>query len=412
MVDTTNVLLAISIILFVGFFAEFIFKKTNIPDILILIILGFIIGPYGMKYVSPADVITLAPIFTTFALLFLLFDGAFSIDIQSLARGTIKGVQITLFNFILSIIIITIISVLFGIKIQIAILLGFILGGISSAFVIPVIRQLKVKGPTCSMLTLESAITDVLCIVSSFTVIQIITLNTFNINDVLSRLFGLFAIAGLVGMGAGIVWILLNIFIFKEHKSYMVTIAYLIMVYVVTEYLSGNGTIATLFFGLMLKNSKALTAQFLSLLSFVGLVEKNKRLETQFEVNVTTPSEKFFYSQLSFFLKTFFFVYIGILFDISELWPVIIGGVIAIAIMFVRRLSRYVTKDLKQVDQALISSIFARGLAAAAIAQVVIEQNIPNTEMLPEIIYSVIIFTIVLSSANIFLLKRKYAQKI
>lgn len=409
MIDATNVLFLISIILGVGFFAEFLFKKTYIPDILILIILGFIIGPYGLKYVAPSQVIDLAPIFTTFALLFLLFEGAFSIDLKSLISGAIKSTKITLFNFVLSALIVAIIAALFGIEIKIAILLGFILGGISSAFVIPVIQQLKVKGETYSILTLESAGTDVLCIVSAFTLMEIITLNTFSISSVLLRMSGLFAIAGIVGISAGIIWLFLTLFIFKEHKSYMITIAYLILVYVVTEYLSGNGTIATLFFGLMLKNSKNLSSKFFTLLSNIGLLEKNKKLESTYEVNITTPSEKFFYSQISFFLKTFFFVYIGILFDLSQGWLVLIGGVIAVSILLVRRMSKYVTKDLKSMDQELVSGIFARGLAAAAIAQVVIEAQIPNTQMLPGIVYSVIIFTIMLSSASIFWIKRKYA---
>jgi cell volume regulation protein A len=148
MVDVTSALLGVSIILFVGFFAEFMFKKLDVPDILILIILGFIIGPFGLRYISPDQVKPLAPIFTTFALLFLLFDGAFSTSLNSLTKGAIKSTKITFFNFFLSVIVISIIAALFGIELKIALLLGFILGGISSAFVIPIIQQLKVKGAT------------------------------------------------------------------------------------------------------------------------------------------------------------------------------------------------------------------------------------------------------------------------
>jgi NhaP-type Na+/H+ or K+/H+ antiporter len=193
----------------------------------------------------------------------------------------------------------------------------------------------------------------------------------------------------------------------------MITIAYLILVYVITDYLSGNGTIATLFFGLVLSNSMAITKKLLALLTNIGLIKKSKsdKLSLKYEVNVITSTEKFFYSQISFLLKTFFFVYIGLLFDLSQIWLVLIGAVIAIAILFTRRLSKYMTKDLKLLDQELIAGIFSRGLAAAAITQVVIGQNIPNTQMLPGIVYSAIIFTIILSSASIFWIKRKYVSK-
>jgi NhaP-type Na+/H+ or K+/H+ antiporter len=412
-VEVTSALLGVSIILFVGFLAEFLFKKLDVPDILILIILGFIIGPFGLKYVTPSQLSTLAPIFTTFALLFLLFDGAFSMSLQSLTKGAVKSTKITIFNFTLSAIVVSVIAALFGIDLKIALLLGFILGGISSAFVIPIIQQLKIKGATYSILTIESAITDVLCIVSAFTLIQIITLNTFSISNVLLRIFGLFFIAGTIGIIAGILWIIITIIIFKEHKSYMITIAYLILIYVITEYLSGNGTIATLFFGLVLSNSMAITRKLLAFSTSIGLIKesRSKKLSVKYEVHVITTTEKFFYSQISFLLKTFFFVYIGILFDLSQLWLVLIGSVIAIAILFTRRMSKYLTKDLKVFDQELIAGIFARGLAAAAITQIVIEQHIPNTQMLPGIVYSTIIFTIILSSASIFWLKKKYVTK-
>ncbi len=60
----TLTLLSISLILFFGFFAEFVFRKFGLPDVLFLIILGFIIGPYGFDYISPGQLIEIAPIFT------------------------------------------------------------------------------------------------------------------------------------------------------------------------------------------------------------------------------------------------------------------------------------------------------------------------------------------------------------
>ena len=48
--DVVIVLLAVSLILFFGFFAEFIFKRLSIPDILFLIVLGFVIGPNVLGY--------------------------------------------------------------------------------------------------------------------------------------------------------------------------------------------------------------------------------------------------------------------------------------------------------------------------------------------------------------------------
>ena len=70
----TNTLFAIGLILFFGFFADFLFRKLNVPDVIFLILLGFSIGPHGFNYVNPDSFGNIAPIFTTFTLLFLLFE--------------------------------------------------------------------------------------------------------------------------------------------------------------------------------------------------------------------------------------------------------------------------------------------------------------------------------------------------
>ncbi len=404
MVEALFVLLGISIILFLGFFAEFLFKKIHVPDVLFLLLIGFLLGPYAFNVVNPGDIKDIAPIFTTFALLFLLYDGAFNISLKSLLTGAMKSLYITLVNFFISTIIISGIMFLFGYELLISILTGCILGGISSAFVIPLLKQLNVKGETYSVLMLESAITDVLCIVSAFAVMEIIKASTFNFQIVISKIASLFAIAGLIGILAGVIWVFLTIKVFKEHKSYMITIAYLILVYGITEFLHGNGAIAALFFGLVLKNSKELTEIFGNIMH--GPEKQTKKGESSYGVNVTTQSEEFFYSQISFFLKTFFFVYIGLLFNVADVRLIIIGAIVAVAIMISRNLSRFTFKKFSLYDQTLIASTFARGLAAAAIAQVVIMYGIPRGAEIVNITYSVIIFTIFLSSIKIFMLKK------
>lgn len=114
MVEVLIIFLIASIIIFFGFFAEFLFYRFKIPDVLLLIIFGFVLGPYALKYVVPDSLISIAPVFTTFALLFLLFDGAFNIDLVSFVKGLGKGMLITLYNFFISSIAIALISMLFG----------------------------------------------------------------------------------------------------------------------------------------------------------------------------------------------------------------------------------------------------------------------------------------------------------
>lgn len=399
--DVVVILLAIGLILFFGQFAEFIFRKLSIPDVLFLILLGFILGPNVLGYVSPGSLAVIAPVFTTFTLLFLIFDGAFNIHLASLIRELSHSLVLTLFNFFISSAIIMAVLVIAGFPWLISLLAGFILGGVSSSFVIPILKEIKISERLFSLLTLESALTDVFCIVFSLTVIEIIRFGSFGVKAMVGQLISLFAVAGFIGMLAGVIWIVLSVKVFKN-PNYMITIAYLLIVYALTDFLGGNGAIAALFFGLMLKNSKQLTA------ILHGITKKVKSRKKKIPIHsVIRPSEEFFYHQVSFLLKTFFFVYIGILIDIQDWKALLIGVLISFVLMGSRIASSLLTKKMEPDNRSLVNAIFARGLAAAVIVQLVIEAGIMHADFIAKVTYVVITGTIVLSSVRVFLVKRK-----
>jgi len=414
--DVALILLAVSLILFFGFFAEWIFKKISIPDVLFLIILGFILGPYVLNYVGPEDLLGAAPIFITFTLVFLIFDGAFNIRLSALVREFSQSFVLTLFNFIISTVVVSalVFVIAWAMKLNgftwsIALLTGFLLGGVSSSFAIPVLKQMNISEKLYSLLTLESALTDVFCIVFSLTVIEAYKLGSLGLQGALTNLTAQFAVAGLVGLIGGVIWIILIIKVFKEH-NYMMTIAYLLLIYFIAEFLKGNGAIAALFFGLMLKNSKQLSSILKGIVT-TEAKKKKKALKGDLGVSVTTPSEEFFYHQISFFLKTFFFVYIGLLLDLSDWKALTIGIVLSVVIMIARSASNVLTRRMEPLNRTLVTSVFARGLAAAAIAQLAIIAEIPHAIFIAKITYVVITGTIILSSIKVFFVKRRLPEK-
>tara|TARA_Y100000310_G_C20424845_1_gene688538 strand:- start:161 stop:832 length:672 start_codon:yes stop_codon:yes gene_type:complete len=191
----------------------------------------------------------------------------------------------------------------------------------------------------------------------------------------------------------------------------MISIAYLLLVYVLTESLDGNGAIAALFLGLILKNSKELTIMFKRLKSKAE-GEKSTRIKKDatidyYGASVTTPSEQLFYHQISFFVKTFFFVYIGILINLNDGWALFIGGVLALACMASRFTASMLLKGFRGPDKLLISTMFARGLAAAALIQIVVQSGIAHGALIANVTNNVVTFTIILSSIAIFISKDK-----
>lgn len=406
MMDINSILFIISSIVFLGYLAEWVFKKINVPDTLVLIVVGFIIRVSGLG-ITPESLGTIAPLFTTFTLLFLMFDGALYIDLRSLTEGFGTGMAIGFTGFMTSSIAISAIFFFIVGDVMLALMLGFALGGISSAFVIPILKQLTIEKKIYSVLTLESALTDVFSIVFAITMIELQVLKVFEVKSILSQIASLFFVAGFLGVIAGAVWIFLEDKLIEKDRNYMMTIAYVVLLYFLAEFLGGNGAIAAMTFGIVIANSKILV-------DLTNRIRRKKKAAAVEEapagekpVIVVSRREKRFYEEIAFFVKTFFFVYIGLLLNFNDLKAVLAGTGIAIVIMFLRTIVSFLTKKYKKENRVLINSLFARGIAPAAIILIAVQKGLITDQSIVDTVYFVITATIILSSIRVFLYKRQ-----
>ena len=167
-------LLVAAIIIFLGVTGEAFFKRTGIPDIAFLMILGVIVGPvFG---IVPTDiVIKIVPYFAAIALIIIMFDGGLNLDIRNVIRTAHYALLLSILGFVTSIIVVTIIA-LYGLGWNMieSVLLGVIVGGSSSIIVFGLVRRLPISDETKSMLSLESAVTDILVTITAFVLFDIL----------------------------------------------------------------------------------------------------------------------------------------------------------------------------------------------------------------------------------------------
>ncbi len=388
-IDTTFA--AIGVIIILGFLSDLIFSRTNIPDVFWLILIGMLIGPV-MGIVKPDSFGNAATIFTSFALLFILFEGGLHIRIKDLMRSMYGATTITLVNFVLSVIVITFIASFFGWSLVNSLLLGTMLGGTSSAVVVPIVKKLQMSKNNSLVLILESAFTDVLCIVATLTIIQIVKLNSVSLGGILNSLFGSFAIAIFMGGVIGFFWILLLEKFESLSRSYISTIGVLMIVFGLTEFSGASGAIAGLTFGIVMGNSR----KILSL------------AEGEEETDALSSSARAFFSQISFFVKTFFFVYIGVLTSLSEWRLIALGLAIAAAVFIIRPVSVKLAYRPQEngEEKPIMESMVPKGLAAAVLAQVPMQYGIPDSDQILTPVFAAIFFTIALTTLLVFLVKR------
>lgn len=111
--------------------------------------------------------------------------------------------------------------------------------------------------------------------------------------------------------------------------------------------------------------------------------------------------------EITFLLKTFFFLYLGLLISLKELNIVLIGGLIALCIFVTRYLAVKLLFPAKKGQTLLevltLTSMGPRGLACAVLATIPLRLGFPGGESIQQILFATIPFSIFLTAAFVFL---------
>ncbi|MGC9310621.1 MAG: cation:proton antiporter [Candidatus Aenigmatarchaeota archaeon] len=382
-----------AIIIFLGFAGELVFKKTNIPDVLWLMIFGVVIS-HVLGYTQTEAMESFAAIFTTFALIFILFEGALHLRVREIFKGVYGGSLLSVVNFVASALVIIAITQILGYRPVQSVLLGTILGGTSSAVAIPIVKRLNISKQAVSSLVLESALSDVLCIVGTLTVAGVYVAGVLDIAGVINILMDKFVVALFIGGAGGYLWLHVLRRISHHAKSYMITVAFLLMIYSFATYIHSEGAMAALAFGLVLGNSDR-------------IMKLKPGGDPNSGQSTIKSSEIFFYAEISFLVKSFFFVYLGMILNFMSPAPYIIGGAIVAGLYLVRPVSTLIAgRMLMPEDRAVTDSMIPKGLAAAVlVSQPEVMMLMPDGTR--SVVLAVILISIILCTIFVFLAERK-----
>ena len=253
------ILLAAGVVIFLGVAGEAFFKKTGIPDVAFLMILGVIIGPvFGI--IQAEAVIQVVPYFAALALIIIMFDGGLNLDIKHVIKTAHYSLTLALVGFILSVIIISVGAhyVLEWTWLE-SILLASIVGGSSSAIVFGLVRNIRISEKTKSILSFESAVTDILATIIAFILFEAVLAGHFDLQT-LQETIGRAVIVGLVlGFGVGIPWMYISTKFGNAQHAYMLTLSILFVLFFLANSFGESGALTALVFGLMIGNKRHLS---------------------------------------------------------------------------------------------------------------------------------------------------------
>jgi cell volume regulation protein A len=377
-------LLAASVVIILGVLGEAFFKKTGIPDIAFLMVLGIIIGPI-LGIVQPAAVIEIVPYFAALALIIIMFDGGYNLHIGNVLKTAHFAVILVILGFAVSVGIVTGLAHYgLGWEWLDSILLGTIVGGSSSIIVFGLVRKLRISDEAKSMLSFESALTDILSTIVAFVLFEAVLTGNFSA-DLLGETIGRAVLVGLIlGFGVGIPWMFVVSKLSNAQHNYMLTLGVLFLLFFLANSFGESGALTALVFGLMLGNKKYLL----------------KKLRIKLPEHTIDNS---LHSQVTFIVRAFFFVFVGLLASFGQFEYVIFGIVAAVAIYIGRIIitKTALVRGFSKLDKKVTSVMIPRGLAAAVLATIPLTMGLQNGEAYPQIVFFILLTSVIITTIGL-----------
>jgi NhaP-type Na+/H+ or K+/H+ antiporter len=334
-----TLIIAASVIIILSFIFNVIAKKTNIPSVLMLILLGVIIQT---SFWTPPEgeagkrIMTLLEVLGNVGLIFIVLEAALDLELRRDKASMItKSFFIALLALLASSFSIAgLFILLWKVSLFNALIYAVPLSIMSSAIIIPSVSSLKEEKK--EFMIYESTFSDILGIMFFY-----FLKGNAHASSTQEVFFGVTGNIGITVLIAVIASYLLVVLFqqLKMHAKYFLMFAVLLLLYAVGKSFHLSSLLIILFFGLVLNNSQVF---FRGPLMKFG--DKSLMKESLHELHVITL-------ETAFVLRTFFFVIFGITISLTSLidWKLGVISIIIVALLFIVRfifLKIFLRKDI------------------------------------------------------------------
>lgn len=360
-------------LLVIAVMANRLSRWTRVPDIIVLLLIGVGLGPV-LKFVDPNRFQAMIDILGMLALILILFEGGLELRLREAIRYSPGGLLLALVSYGLTVgLVATIVRLMLHMTWLDGALIGAVLGSTSAAVVLPSIQQIDASEPTKITLTLESSLGEIVAVLAVGT---LLSLNTSqSLMEGLVAGFGRNLLIDVVlGFAAGMAWSRLLPLIADQPFGNVLNLGTILGVFAVARYLGGSGLLAELVFGLTLANVPRTP----------NMARKGRRMLA-------------FHSELTFLVRSFFFVLLGIMAQVVSRAYVLSIIAILVALVLARwaavRITSWSIRDIKPADTDLLILMLPRGLITAVLALQVLAARGQEFSFLPAMAFTVVLFT-------------------
>lgn len=390
-IDATKILLTLAVIIGLGFAGFLVFDRFRVADTIFLIGFGILLAWVGFL---DADLFrSFQPLVAVFAVLIIMFDAGLELRSSDLHLSrTGWGIAFSTIGFILTVsLVATVAHFIIGVSWLLALILGCAVADTAGLVIMPIVSQLGVPPKVRAALIVDTSLPDVYAITLVLLLMSIAApqASTADFGSTSANIVGGIATTILLGLIVGALWIRALGWLSTRQYAYMTTLAMVLALnWAVTE-VGGSGPIAVLLFGIIIGNRELLGDW-----SEVGR-QKVFRDMTQFN------------GEVAFLVRSFFFVYLGVILDLGSLNRTFVLTALLIvgAILLARSIAVFTMSSRAsgmRNYRGLLMAAIPRGTTAAVVSTLPASRGISGTEAFASYAVVVILVTNLIFSVGLF----------
>ncbi|CEQ09516.1 cation:proton antiporter [Paraclostridium sordellii] len=390
-IATNNLLIIFSAIVITGIILGKLSEKLKIPDVILYLIAGIVIGPAVLNLISVDSFPIENNLILTFGSAFILYEGGREVNLKVLNKVKVSvGLLATLGVVISTVVVGFATNKIFGLPVMTSLLVGGIIASTDPAALIPVFKQVSIKEKIKQTVVSESAFNDAVGAIIVSTLLTIVTSGSFSVGESAKELLIAVFVGIIIGVLVGYVFsVLISDKKWGIFHSYapIISILKVVLAYELATLLHGSGYMAVF---------------------IVGLIAGNKKLFGLWVPEEDFQSEYHFRESIASLCRMSIFVVLGTHVDLgalSQYW--LPSLMVVIVLMFVARPLVVLVCTLfdikakwKMNDKLFMMWVRETGVIPAALSGIVVSMKVPGYEVISSVVFMTILITLIVQAST------------
>lgn len=390
--EVEHILRDFGLILGAGLVSQLLATFLRIPEMIVLVAVGALIGPSVLGIVENPLNGAGAQLIFTLGVSMILFHGGVGISLRVISRVAVGLGLLALPGVLITTVIVALaVAPIFGVAFPVALLIGAVLASTDPAILIPLFDRLNIRPKVAQTLISESGFNDTTGAVLTLALVGAVEAGRFTLSGPVWEFSKEVAIGTLIGILAGLILCYAiastkRTGIWNEAPGVAI-LAVVALAYFSNEYVGGSGYLAAFVMGLMVGNMREL--------GFRQYEEHEELLEN-------------FVGQVSEIAMLLVFVTLGMNLPFDALGQYLLGGLLVMAVfIFVARpvtVLACLLPDRRggwtREELAFLSWSRYTGVIPAAVASLLLARGVEGAEIAVSLVALAVVATLVLQATT------------